>query len=315
MLRTYLRYQPAWVQLVVLLLFTFGVFVAGGFAGSYLVSQATGVNIETMQEISGGDASHPNTRQVLIGLQLTQFITLFLLPSLLFAWRADPEPLRFAGFQKPHHRWFYVAALLLVLLGTYLVGALALVNKSIPLSEALVREEAAKTTAISKIAIAHNLPQLLLNIALIGVLPAIGEELFFRGMLQRILIQLFKSPWAGIIITGVIFSAIHMQFSGFLPRMALGVVLGALYWYSGSLWPGILFHFLYNSLGVIGLYFKPDMLQKDTPFEMSDALIYTMGALSLVATSYLVLKMRTKSKTVYAKVYPAEAPDVFDRAG
>ena len=77
---------------------------------------------------------------------------------------------------------------------------------------------------------------LVLPIFLVGALPAIGEELFFRGILQKFFIQIFKSAWPGIIFTGFLFSAIHMQFMGFLPRMALGIILGALYWYSGSLY-------------------------------------------------------------------------------
>ena len=77
---------------------------------------------------------------------------------------------------------------------------------------------------------------LLIMIFLVGMLPAIGEELFFRGILQKLFIQIFKKAWPGIIFTAFLFSAIHMQFMGFFPRMALGIILGALYWYSGSLY-------------------------------------------------------------------------------
>src|SRR5688572_32690696 len=81
---------------------------------------------------------------------------------------------------------------------------------------------------------------LIINIIVIALIPAFCEEMLFRGALQRVVIHLTKNPWAGIIITAIVFSALHMQFQGFLPRMFMGIVLGALYWYSGSLWTSIL---------------------------------------------------------------------------
>ncbi len=72
-----------------------------------------------------------------------------------------------------------------------------------------------------------NSSDVIINILLVALLPAICEEVFFRGCLQRILIYAFKSPWTGIIVTAALFSAFHMQFEGFLPRMFLGALLGA----------------------------------------------------------------------------------------
>ena len=97
---------------------------------------------------------------------------------------------------------------------------------------------------------------LVLPVILVGALPAIGEELFFRGILQKLFIQIFKSAWPGIIFTGFLFSAIHMQFMGFLPRMALGIILGALYWYSGSIYISMLGHFVFNTINILLIYFK-----------------------------------------------------------
>ena len=98
---------------------------------------------------------------------------------------------------------------------------------------AMEKDTAKQMEALLKV----NKPiDILVNVFIIAVLPAICEELCFRGALQRILIHCAKSPWVGIIITSVLFSALHLQFQGFLPRMFLGIVLGAFYWYSGSLW-------------------------------------------------------------------------------
>jgi len=95
---------------------------------------------------------------------------------------------------------------------------------------------------------------LALNIIMVGVIPAIGEELFFRGVLQKNLIKITNNAHLGIIISAFIFSAVHMQFYGFLPRMLLGMVLGYVFFWSGSIWASIAVHFIYNTMAVIGYY-------------------------------------------------------------
>ena len=96
---------------------------------------------------------------------------------------------------------------------------------------------------------------LLVNILIIAVIPAIGEELLFRGVFQRLFISLTRNPHAGIIITAFIFSALHLQFLSFLPRFFLGALFGYMVYWSHSLWPAIAAHFLNNFLAVLYYYF------------------------------------------------------------
>ena len=95
---------------------------------------------------------------------------------------------------------------------------------------------------------------LLFNLFLIALIPAIGEELFFRGIVQKKLGNILTSPHVAVIITSFIFSAIHMQFFGFLPRFILGLILGYLFYYSANLWMSVLGHFINNALGVLLMY-------------------------------------------------------------
>ncbi|MFA5196683.1 MAG: CPBP family intramembrane glutamic endopeptidase, partial [Bacteroidales bacterium] len=90
-----------------------------------------------------------------------------------------------------------------------------------------------------------------INILMIAVLPAIGEEFFFRGVLQRLLGEWFKNVHVAVIVTAVIFSAFHLQFYGFLPRFLLGMFLGYIFYWSGSLWVPIIVHFINNGLAVV----------------------------------------------------------------
>lgn len=95
---------------------------------------------------------------------------------------------------------------------------------------------------------------LLFGIFVIAVLPAIGEELVFRGMLQPELYRATKNHHAAIWISAIIFSAFHMQFFGFVPRMLLGALFGYIYLWSTNFWMPVIAHFTNNAFSVIMMY-------------------------------------------------------------
>ena len=92
---------------------------------------------------------------------------------------------------------------------------------------------------------------LLANLVVIALIPAIGEELTFRGVLQQFLTKRCKNAHVAVWLSAFIFSFIHFQFYGFLPRMFLGLLLGYMFYYSGSLWTSILMHFVNNGVAVV----------------------------------------------------------------
>ena len=110
---------------------------------------------------------------------------------------------------------------------------------------------------------------LLINIFVMAMLPAVGEELMFRGTIQPFLQKWTKGPHWAIWITAFIFSAIHFQISGFIPRMLIGAYLGYLCYWSGSLWLPILAHFMHNSMSILS-----DFIMSRRGFDM-DNLNYT----------------------------------------
>ena len=113
----------------------------------------------------------------------------------------------------------------------------------------------------------NTLGDLFFNLLVIAIIPAIGEELLFRGYLQQKMTQWLGRPHVAIIVTAFLFSAIHMQFQGILPRFALGLVLGYLFYWSGSLWLPIIAHFLNNAIAVTFAYptfFNYDYLAENT---------------------------------------------------
>lgn len=114
------------------------------------------------------------------------------------------------------------------------------------------QETEARAAAESKILLSVDaFWQMAVNVLVIGVLTGIGEEFFFRGGLQKLLARCGVSPHVAIWVAAFIFSALHMQFYGFIPRMLLGAWFGYLYRWSGNIWVSSFAHALNNSIAVL----------------------------------------------------------------
>jgi membrane protease YdiL (CAAX protease family) len=141
--------------------------------------------------------------------------------------------------------------------------------------------------------------ELVLALFIIAVLPAIGEELVFRGLIQNELLRGTKNIHVSIWIAAILFSAIHMQFFGFVPRLLLGALFGYIYYWSGSLTLAILAHFVNNAVSVIALYlyqqgrFNFDI---ESP-ESVPANVFIMSALLTAGLLYYFYKYFQDRKT------------------
>lgn len=311
MLRTYLKYKPAWMQLIIFLGIAAGVFaIIGSIFSSIAISQL-GYTSTDLQNFEKGNFSTPNAKPFLIIMQTIQTFALFIIPSYLFAYFADPNPNQFLQIQAPTKKRFFAYSIALVFLAYLSIILLGYINKQAPMPQWAIDAEKVADKSIQVLTSTKNISDLILNIVIIGFFAAVSEELFFRAVLQRIFIQWTKSAWLGIVVTALVFSFFHFQFSGFLPRFALGLVLGFLFWYSGSLWVNILFHFLFNSFQVILLYNDPSSYTKESPIESPIYIIATISIIAIIGTILLIIKMKKDSNTDYATLYPKE-PTIFD---
>jgi len=101
----------------------------------------------------------------------------------------------------------------------------------------------------------HSPNQLLIGILVMGIIPGIGEELLFRGVLQGLLHAMTKNIHIAICLSAFIFSAVHIQFYGFIPRFLLGLLFGYIYWWTKDLSLAMLAHFFNNAFTLIALFF------------------------------------------------------------
>lgn len=279
----HLRIKSPWRQLAILLAFPLVLILAGAL----VPTESTQVNLTDPQVVNG-----------LKWAQAISSIILFVLPTFLFAvFTFTGKYTYFLGFKKAEHANMYVLAALCILMAFPFVFWLGQLNQRIHLPSSIVELENKASGQMEAFFKSNKPVDVFVNVIIIGLLPAFCEELFFRGALQRILIQITRNPWAGIILTGFLFSALHLQFQGFFPRMFLGVVLGALYWYSGSLWTCIVAHFVNNAVQVIAVSFAPKYINTnpDTPLLAS--------IISGVAVWAILWFYRRQSTITYSKVY------------
>jgi membrane protease YdiL (CAAX protease family) len=289
-----LKIPSPWSQLALFMLTLGGALIFYTVAGG-LIAQSAGI----AGEVGTGAAwDDPRAIGILKWLQALSSVIVFGIPAFCYALLTFRDrPFYRLGLRPATPGNFYLLAILLLLIGLPLEGWLGDLNKMAPLPgwmTQLEKDTDRQVTAFLKVSTPFDI---IYNIVIMAALPAFFEELCFRGVLQRILIQIFRSPWAGIVVTGIFFSAFHMQFEGFLPRTFLGILLGAACWYSGSLWTPILAHFFYNGITVIVAMYYPEMVTKNPSVPLYTVLI------SLVIVVGLLYRMHKQSAVAYAQVY------------
>jgi membrane protease YdiL (CAAX protease family) len=133
---------------------------------------------------------------------------------------------------------------------------------------------------------------LLLNILIIAVIPAISEEFLFRGVIQNIFKQWFRNVHWAVIVTALVFSAVHGQFFGFLPRFALGLMLGYLFVTTRSIWAPVIAHFINNGTAAVVAFLESKDIVETSAEEfgtMKNAEMWGfIGAAATVAIFYLL---------------------------
>jgi membrane protease YdiL (CAAX protease family) len=213
--------------------------------------------------VSAGDGDinlnfdDPNVLILLKILQAVSVIILFILPAVLIAVLWTKPKIRYLGIAtKPAFTTLLLAGVG-ILIAMPLINWLADLNSHMHLPESMqgiehwMKTSEDKATELTEaFTKGTSVSTLILNLFVIAFMAALSEEIFFRGLFQKISIECFKNKHAGIWFSAIIFSAFHMQFFGFLPRMLMGAYLGYLFLWSGSLWPGIIAHFVNNGMAV-----------------------------------------------------------------
>ena len=200
-----------------------------------------------------------DTKLVIYSSILLQNLCVFIVPALLTAFFITPQPISYLRLNKSPEWKFVVFVIAILVVSTPAMNYIIHLNESIDLPDSNIEQwmrntEAAARAVTEQLTSDMTLSSLILVVCLVGILTGIGEEVFFRGALQRIFIQRPINAHLAIWSTAFMFSALHFQFYGFIPRMLLGAFFGYMAWKSRSLWTPIIAHAFNNSIVIISTY-------------------------------------------------------------
>jgi len=284
------------VQFLLLIVIMVAFMVVGGAIGVGLVTLLYGY--ATIQQTLSFNVSAPHVITTLWILQvLSTTIPLFVTP-VIFARFIIRQP---KSYLKPT---FNVPVTLFVLVFITMFFSSPFMEYLVNLNQKMVfpgflksvehwmrekEDEAGKETQM--LLQMKTLGSMLFDLLEIGLLTAIAEEFLFRGCVQAIFTRWTRNPHWGIWIAAILFSAFHMQFFGFLPRLLLGVFFGYFVWWSGSIWTSVWAHFINNGTAVVVTYLYQ---QKKISLNPDDQHVFNYGAyaFSLIITVLLFLVYR-----------------------
>lgn len=189
--------------------------------------------------------------------QFVQTLATFFVPPLIVAWLCSDNPKRWLQIDTAPKWWMFVGAILVMIMALPGINLLADWNSRMslpdwlkPLEDLMRQQEEAAQALTERFLQGKGIGMLLINVGLLALLPAAAEELTFRGMLQKLIPNKHVAIW----VVAIIFSAIHFQFYGFVPRMLLGAMFGYMLVWTGSLWIPMTMHFVNNAVTVVAYW-------------------------------------------------------------
>jgi len=242
-------------------------------------------------------------------LQFLQSIGLFIVPACLIARLSSPTPAVWLHLDTKPHAATGALAMLVMIVAVPTIGLLSYLNQQLSLPECMagleqwmIEMESRSTALMESFLQVSTLGGLLCNLVLMALLAGLGEELTFRATMQNLIQEghlrsaSTAAPHVAIWVTAIIFSLIHLQFYGFVPRMLMGAMFGYVLYWTGSLWIPIIMHATNNAVVVVVYYVS-------SKYGMDSSVIDTIGSgptlwlglLSMVLTGVLIWLLRDYS--------------------
>jgi membrane protease YdiL (CAAX protease family) len=285
------------ISFLLIVLFSTVIFTGIGFIITFISYGA-----EVLQSIN--DLSNPESVSAMRNILMWSNLGMFPVPVIVFALLSGRPAMRYMNASGLPALKSIVFAIALYFISGPFIGMLTEWNQSLSLPQWLSgldrwiheSEENARLTteALMNVKDYHGLA---LNLLVLALLPAIGEELMFRSFFIRFFSGFIKNIHVNILLVSILFSAVHLQFLGFLPRFALGMMLGYFFYYSGSVYLPMLIHFTNNATVVIVyyLYYTGKIeIHPDKFGNIDNALIIILSGILAVTGFYLYAKTSKK---------------------
>ncbi len=307
-----------WGQLGMLLVFLGAGFILAAIVQLvvFLGIMPEGTGMAQMPEQMIALTKNPANMRALQLSQVLGTFFLFFLPAYLYSRLVHGKNTFWLGFNKYFTPGQVFLGALAIFLANIVAAPLADISKEIvshlpALKATAERLEKAYTEQLMAMSNLQSWGDYIIAILIIAFFPAVFEEVFFRGVLQDILVRWWKVPILGIIAASLIFSLIHMSVYLFIPRFVLGLVLGLLYYYSKNIWVNIFAHFINNAFAVSQLFYLNRHNKLIDPSQVDPSFPWWAGVLAAAAivavfyyfkqiSSQQVLRIETKEAVLSA---------------
>ncbi len=255
------------------------------------------VNIFTNPEVMK-QANEPNVLAALQLMQTMQAIGLFVIPSIGFAMLAATSKWKYLAVDKKPKLLPFIVVIIMAIFAIPFINYMGEWNSHLPFPQWVYDRENEAEEMMEAFLSFNSIGLLVFNLFMMAILPAIGEEFLFRGVLQKLFYNLISNKHLAVWFTAILFSAMHMQFLGFFPRMILGAMLGYMVIESGNLWYSIVAHFTNNSVAVIITYLinTKRLAPEIETFGVGNFSISMLSAILMVSMMVLFGKLIESSK-------------------
>lgn len=280
----YWRHYPKFLQVILLMLMIFTLFSFSTAVISFSIPPLFGVRIQDVIELKASSA--PSVINATLFAQAIAGIFKFLLAALLFAHLTHPQALDYLGLRLPQKKIQWILTVLLILCFVPLFYQFGTWMQQIDFGSKAKAELLSNQEKMSLLISGKNVASLLLYLLVFAVVPAMGEELLFRGVIMRFSYNSSNNIHFAILFSAALFAMAHQSVHNFLPIMLAGVLLGYLYYFSGSIWLSILAHFINNAFAIVVLVWQNKLVN---PNELTKADNFPWYVLLLSAALFIVL--------------------------
>lgn len=252
-----------------------------------------------------------NNQEVISFLKYIQIVgqfAIFIIPPLIFSFLVYRNVFQYLNLKKEFNFIPFILSVVLIYINLPFISWLGSINQKLVLPDFFsgienwmkISEENA-TQQMKVFLDVKTTGAILLNFVMIALIPSVGEELLFRGVLIRVFEKGFKSIHLAVIISSILFSSLHLQFYGFLPRLVLGLLFGYIFIWTANLWIPIILHFLNNATVLIVYYISKTTKHSNTSFESFGSSNHSVTIIMSAIFTFILLFLIYKNKKTEVK--------------
>ena len=247
--------------------------------------------------------------------RLAQVVGTFLLlcvPAVLFSWVVNGTDPHWLGFSRYFNAKQLLLGFAIIFTANLFAAPFAGLSKSIvsnfPDLDALARQiEHTYDRQVKALSHLGSWSEFLMALVIMAFVPALFEEIFFRGAVQNLLEKWWRNPWIAIVFTSILFSLIHMSIYLFLSRAILGFALGLMFYVTRNIWVNIFAHFINNAIAMAQLFFLTLQKKEINVDELDPHVPWWLAAITLVILIGFFILIKRVSVNDREKILAREA--------